>query len=161
MHVLERLTKRPVLGVPADEDAPEAEEGLVNVGPAFIAHGKSSEPVEPCEGALHDPPVDAQPLLRLDATPGDPMLHPALTAGIPATPEVIPFVCVQLLRPLTRHSAPPVSHRRNRIDQRLEDLGVVLVRRPDLRRQWNPPAFNDQVVLAPSTTSIGWIRPRL
>jgi hypothetical protein len=37
----------------------------------------------------------------------------------------------------------------------------VLVRRPDLRRQWNPAAVHNQVVLAPSTTSIGWIRPRL
>jgi len=133
----------------------------VNVGPAFIAHGKSSEPVEPCEGALHDPPVDAQPLLRLDATPGDPMLHPALTAGIPATPEVIPLVRVQLLGPPARPSASPVSHSRDRIDQSLEHLGVVLVRRPDLRRQWNPAAVHNQVVLAPSTTSIGWIRPRL
>jgi len=89
------------------------------------------------------------------------MFHPALAAGISATPEVISFVRMQLIGPPARPSAPPVSHSRDRIDQALEHLGVVLVRRSNLRCQRNPAALHDQVVLAPSTTSIGWIRPRL
>lgn len=148
--------KTPVLGVlVADEDAPEAEEGLVNVGPAFIA-GKSSER---CSHAKVRSTTHLwMPSRSFDSTPRLAIrCHPALTWQASATPEVISFVRVQLLWPPARPSAPPGSHSRDRIDQALEHLGVVLVRRSDLRSQWNPRRSTIRWCLLPARSrSVGF-----
>lgn len=99
----------------------------MDVSSTLIAHSESPEPVQPREGSLHNPPVDAQPLLRFDTSPGNTMLHPALAAGVPASSKVIPLVCMQFLGSLTGSPTAPIPHSRNRVDQGLEHLGVVLV----------------------------------
>lgn len=44
----------------SDEAAGKFEEGFVDVGSAFPADAESAEAVEPGEGPLHDPSVDAE-----------------------------------------------------------------------------------------------------
>ena len=56
------LAVRPALpqGMPADQGAPEREEGLVNVGSLLVPHAQAAKLIQPSERALHDPPPLAQ-----------------------------------------------------------------------------------------------------
>ena len=42
------------------------EEAVVNVGAAFVPHAQPAEPVQPRQGAFHDPAVVPEPLARVD-----------------------------------------------------------------------------------------------
>ena len=68
--ILELRTKLPDL-TQADDGAGERGEGEVDVGPPFVADGEAAEPRQPRQGALHGPPLAAQPSAVLDAAAGD------------------------------------------------------------------------------------------
>lgn len=94
------------------------------VEPALVADGQAAEAVDPCECALDDPSVLAQPLAALDATTCDPVFDPAPKAGATAAAVVIGLIGVQLVRPAS--GSPGFScNRRHGIEQVLEGLAVV------------------------------------
>lgn len=132
----------------------------MDVGASFVSNGQPSEPVEPCECSLDDPSVDAQFLLRLDASACNTRCDAPVPAGLPAPPEVIPFVRVELLGPLPWPPSSACPHSRDCIHQALEHRGIVPVRRPHPRHQRNASPIHDQMMFAPSTSPIGRIRPR-
>lgn len=54
-----------------DEAAGELEEGFVDVGSPFPTDAETPEAVQPGEGPLHDPPVDAKSGAVAGASAGD------------------------------------------------------------------------------------------
>ena len=57
---------------------------------------------KPGQCALHNPPVAAQSLTRVDCASGDAWGYASLSQGFSATPEVVAFVSVELLGTLPR-----------------------------------------------------------
>ena len=62
--------------IPADEGA-EVEKGAVHRHQPLVAGREAPMASDPGEGALDDPAVTTEPMLRFDALAGDPMLDPA------------------------------------------------------------------------------------
>src|SRR3954471_22920258 len=67
---LRHLTE-PLEEAEADRGAGEDEEGEVDVVAALVADHQPAAAGDPGQGALHHPPVPAQPLAALDPAPGD------------------------------------------------------------------------------------------
>jgi hypothetical protein len=84
------------------------QKSLVNVQPTLVSQHQSFELVEPGERTLNHPPVPAQSLAALHSSPGDPRRDAPPSQRSSAPLEVVPFICVQLARPLsttfTKHS---------------------------------------------------------
>src|SRR5215207_5911773 len=74
---LEHLSKLILEGVEADEAAAKGEERLMDIGAAFIPHGKAAEAVEPGQRALHHPTMLPQALAGVDALARDAHPDPA------------------------------------------------------------------------------------
>ena len=107
---LVRLTK-PLNVAPANQRAPQVEKRLVDVSPPLVAHLQPPVPLQPRQRPLHNPPVSAQLLARLDASPRDARGDAPLPERLAAAREVVAFVGVQLLRALTRASAAGLPDR--------------------------------------------------
>src|SRR5918998_4590552 len=101
---LERLSKLLLEGVEADEGAAKGEEGVMDVGPAFVADSQAAIAIEPGEGALDDPAVPSQTLARVDALAGD--AHPDVPSSqrCPAARIVVALVGMELGGALTAPS---------------------------------------------------------
>src|ERR1700737_3335708 len=67
-RVIRRLAAHPGLpqSMPADQRAPDRQEGLANVGPLVVRHAQAAELAQPGERALHHP----APLLQATALSG-------------------------------------------------------------------------------------------
>src|SRR5829696_9033642 len=96
---LERLTKRSLEEVPADEDAADVQEGLVDVGAAFIADGEPPKAVEPGKGALDHPAMLSELLTGFNTPARNASLDAALAQEGPAAAMVICLVRVKLRGP--------------------------------------------------------------
>src|SRR5260221_12651456 len=119
-----------------DDGTAEREEGLMNVGAAFVANPQAAELVQPTEGAFHDPARLAQPASmrrsRACQLVGDPTLpQPPMMCG--ATVSAIPLHGLWSLA-WTADLAP---HGRNRRHERLQLAAVMDVgpRQLDAQRQ--------------------------
>jgi hypothetical protein len=123
--ILERLTK-PIDLLEADDRTSESEEGVVDIGTAFVADGQPSEAVEPGEGALHDPAVATELVAPVHAAPGDARLDAAHVAGAAAAPVVVGLVGMQS-GGAAAWPTPPLSDRRHGIEQRLQQSAIVAV----------------------------------
>jgi hypothetical protein len=155
-----RVPKRlPTQRIPADQDASEAEECPMDVGASFVSYGKSSKSVEPCECPLDDPSVNAQFLLRLDSSSCDAVRDSPAPAGLSASPKIVTLVCVKLLWAPPWMVSPARPNGRDRIQQALEHRRIMPVRGAHPHHQGNTPPIHDQMMLAPSSSPIGWIRP--
>src|SRR5947209_15129469 len=93
-----RYLTEPLEEAEADRGAGEDEEGEVDVVPPLVADHEPAAAGDPGQGALHHPPVPAQPLAALDPAPGDPGDDAALAAGAAAAAVVVGLVGVQLPR---------------------------------------------------------------
>lgn len=131
----------------------------MDVGASFIPNGQPSESMKPCECPLDDPSVNAQLLLRLDSSACDSRRNPSFPAGCSASPEVVPFVRMKLLRALSWPSPPATLHGWHRIYQALKHSRIMPVRWAHPRHQRDAPTIHDQMMFAPSTSPIGRIRP--
>ena len=116
--------------------------------------------MEPRECQLDHPPVNAKLLLRLDASACNARCDAPVPAGLPALPEVIPLVRVELLGPPHWPPSFVCTHGRERTHQALEHCGIVPVRGSHPRHQRNTPPIHDQMMFTPSTSPICRIRPR-
>src|SRR5215211_9538374 len=98
----------------------------------------------------------AQPLARLDATPGDPRADLPPAQRPPATRVVVALVAVQLGRALAGSARAPAGplDRRDGVHHGLQQHGVMRVRRRRPDRQWNATAVDQQVVLGPGLAPV-------
>ncbi len=103
----------------------------MDVEAALVPDGQTAEAMKPCERPLHDPAVSAQALARLHSAPGDPRGDATVSASPSAAGVVVAFVSMEFGRSLARRPGS-TAHRLHTVEQILEPLGVVLVRRPQL-----------------------------
>jgi hypothetical protein len=73
---------------------------------ALVADGEAAEAIEPGEGPLDHPPVLAEPLATLDASPGNARDDATASAFMVATAIIAGLVGVQLARPAMGPSSP-------------------------------------------------------
>src|SRR3954471_24741068 len=154
---LRHLTE-PLEEAEADHRAGEDEEGEVNVVAPLVADHQPAAAGDPGQGALHQPPVPAQPLAALDPAPGDARDDAALPAGTAAAAVVVGLVGVQLLRAPSRPAAR-LAHRRHGVERLLEHGAVVRVRGGEQDRQRDALPVHDEVALGARLAAVGRVRP--
>jgi hypothetical protein len=101
--------------------------------------------------------VAAQPLGAIDPAAGNPW-DDALPPCDPATAVVvIPFIGVQLARPLPRPTGT-LPDRRHDIEQRLEEAAVVDVGGAEQERERDAAGVDQNVALGPRLAAVGRVR---
>src|SRR5215217_1766964 len=88
--------------VPTDQRAADVQERQVHVRPPLVPDVQATVAIQPGERALDHPPVSAEPLATLDATPGDARRDAPLAQLLAQRLRVISLVGVQLRGTLTR-----------------------------------------------------------
>lgn len=133
----------------------------MDVGAPFVAGGESSVgAVQPSEGALDDPAMPAELLLGLDAAAsnaGDDAAHQASGA---AEDVVVGLVGVKLVGAEAR-STPAPADRSDLVEQRLQKVALVHIRRRDVDGERDALAVDDQMLLGPELSAIRRVRPGL
>src|SRR5262245_40957124 len=140
-----------------DKGAAEGEEGLMDVRPAFIAHGQAAIAVEPGERAFHDPPMSAQFLAGVDAFAGDAHADVALRQGPATARNVVGLVGMALVWPLAAPTRRGLD-RRNGVPDRLEDRRVVTIGARQERGEWESSALDHTMALRARFAAIRGIR---
>jgi len=118
----------------------------MDVEPPFVASGRATEAGDPNEGSLDCPPVAAELLARLDATPSDAGLDLTVAASTATTPMVIGFGGMPLVRASTR-TAELSRTRWHGVKQRFEGHAAVDIGRGQEKRERDVPAIDDDVAL--------------
>jgi hypothetical protein len=137
------------------------QKGFVQIRPAFVADREPTIRRKPGKRPLDHPPVPPQPSARILAPPGDAYSNTALVQSPPAMREVVAFVRVQLLRTFAGSASARRFDRRNRIQELLEDFGVMDVRRSKDNGKWEAGRVGQQVAFGARLAAIGRIRPDL
>src|SRR5688500_5618269 len=140
----------------ADETTAESEEGLMDVGAAFIAHGEAPVAVEPGQRTLHHPAMATQALAGVDALAGDADANVATAQRLAAAGDVVALIGVHLGGTL---APPPMGllDRRDGSEQCREDDGVVPVSPGQERSERDPAAVAHNMALrARFSRSVGF-----
>ena len=116
-------------GGETDQSSRQVKKRLVDVRSTFIADHQPAETVEPGLRALNHPAIPAQPFTRVDAPPSDARGDAPFLQGFAAAWEVVGLVGVELLGPPSRSAPAGTLDRLDGVDQFLEDLGVMDIRR--------------------------------
>jgi hypothetical protein len=132
-------------------------ERLEDVGPAFVADGEPAEAREPRQRALYYPPVPAQAFAVLDPATRDARDDAPLAAGAAAPRVIVPFIGVELARPLAR-PAGALPDRRHGVEQRLEEPAVVHVRGAEQECQRDAVCIDQDVALGAGLAAVGRVR---
>ena len=131
----------------ADQDTPEREEGLVDVGAAFVADAEASELVQPGDGALDDPALPAEAGAVLGLALGQLGLNVAASQFSAMPAGVIGPIAEELLRSAPWSPASPAD-RWDRVEQGQRLGDVVDVGSGERERQRRAaPADHGGVVL--------------
>src|SRR5215211_7230497 len=139
------------------------EEGFVNVVPPLVAYRQPAVTGEPCQRALHHPPVLSQFLAGVDPPAGDARGYAPLPERSAASREVVGFVCVQLRRTLARptgKSTGPLD-RLYSVHGFFEDLRVVDVCSREHYGERDAPSVRNNVALRARFSFIRRIRAGL
>ncbi len=120
---------------------------MVHCRQPLVADRQTAIARQPGEGALDDPAMPAQPLLRLDPPTRDPVLDVAPLAGVPALRKVVALVGVRLLGPSSWTPPAPRPQRRDRVEERLEQHRVVDVRRGQEARERDALGVRNKMLL--------------
>lgn len=88
--------------IEADETASQREESLMNIIPALIPHDQAPHLTEPAHGALDDPSVSPQLLLRFNASAGNSRRNVPLPEGLSSPFGIVGFVGVEFAWTFTR-----------------------------------------------------------
>ena len=107
-------------------------------------------------GTFYHPAVATQSLTAFHSAPSNSHQDSASAQVCTATAVIVAFVSMQLVRLLP---GPPWQtwNGRNRIDQSLEDHGVVPIGAGDTQCQWQTSAIYDDVPFATAFPSIGGV----
>lgn len=127
-------------------------------GPPVVSRAEATHRVEPREVPLHYPAVAAESLGRFDAAARDAMADAAHPTRGAALPVIIALVGVRFVRPVARATTPGTVQRGNRIEQRLEEVRVMHVRRRQEDRERNPLGVDHKMALAPRSALIRRVR---
>lgn len=143
-----------------DDGTTEGEEGLMNIGAAFVANPQPAELVQPTEGAFHDPARFAQPApvqrARACQLVGDPaLLQPPMMCG-----ATVSAITLHDLRPLTR-ATDLALHGRNGRHERLELAAVMHVGRRQLDAQRQALGIGAKMMFAARFAAVGRVGSRL
>jgi len=127
-------------------------------GAAIVPRAETTHRIEPREVPLHDPAVAAEPLGRFDTAPRNAIANAAHPARVTALPVIVSLVGMRFVRPVARTAGTGTVEGRNRIEQRLEELTVVDVRRRQEDRERNPLGVDHKMALAPRSALIRGVR---
>lgn len=143
-----------------DEGAGEGEKGVMNVIAPFVADAQAAAAVQPGQGALDDPAVPTEALLRFDPTPRNAREDTALARRLPAAGEIVALVGVNFRR-APAGCAAALANPGHGVQQGGEAQRVVRVGRPEERGERKPAAFHKEVMLGAELAAVGGVRPRL
>jgi hypothetical protein len=132
----------------------------MDVNPAFVADCEAAEAVQPGEAAFDNPAVASQFLACLDAASGNARLYATSDAGASASPVIVGFVGVQLVRPST-WSATRAPDRRNAVEQLFQWHAVMDVSSGQQKGERNTSSIGNQVTFSARSTSIRGVRADL
>src|SRR3972149_2977901 len=143
----------------ADHDATQREEGLMDIGAAFVADAQAAELVQPRDGALDHPAEDAKVTILVGAALGQP--------GLDAADAQVHDVARPGVR-LVGHHRPGTEQRSahlaldlgDRVDQRDEEPAVGAVRARDHARERHALGVGREMMLAARLASIRGVRSR-
>ena len=160
-----RASNKPLEVVVADEHAAQAEEGVVDVRPSFVAHAPAPKAVEPGARALDHPAVAAQMPAAVLPAPGDAGDDPACPQRRPAAGKAAALVGVQLLG-AEPWPASRSGDGRHRVDGLLQHPRVMHVGRREHGSQRPPATLYHNVALraraaALDRTRAGFLAPFL
>src|SRR5215210_7097922 len=133
----------------------------MDVVAALVADLQPPVAVHPRERSFHYPPVSAQLLAGLDASPGYPRGYASLPQGLAASREVVGLVGVQLLRAFARSATRRFADRRDGIHGLFQDLRVVDVGRRVDHRERNTSSIYYNMALRARFSLIRRIRAGL
>lgn len=119
----------------------------MGVDAAFEASAQFAEGGDPGMGPFDDPAVRAEAIIAFDALARDSDLDAAAAQMSAATFVVIALVGMKPVGPAAGFAQAP-WHRGQRIDEILEDHGVMPVGPRDAKDQWDAMAVGDEVALA-------------
>jgi hypothetical protein len=102
---------------------------------------------QPRQRALHDPAVPPQPLRRVDPATRNAVCDPAPPTGGATAPIVIALIPVQLGRAVARTPRSTSPQGRDRVDQGLEQPGVMYVRGGHRDRERDAVPVRNKMVL--------------
>jgi len=125
----------------------------VDIIPAFIPHAQAPHLVDPRVGALHDPAVPTQPLLRLNAGPCDTRGDAASTQAPTVLTRRVRLVRMQLAGSMPGTTAG-LLHLRHRIQQRKQFVGVVDVGPGQALSQRGAPGVDEKMMLTARLRSV-------
>jgi hypothetical protein len=127
-------------------------------GPAIVSGPQAPHRIHPGEVALDDPAVLAEPVRRFDAASRDAGNDASLVARVPTFPEIVALVGVELVGSVAGMAAPGALERGDRVEQGVEELTVMDVRRGQDRRERNPFGVDHKMALAPRSALIRRVR---
>ena len=132
----------------------------MNVDATLESGAQLAEGCQPRVRALDHPAVAPEPIIALDASAGDAILDPAAFEMGAASRKVVTLVRMQFPGPPAR-LASPAAHRRQGVDQFLEDHRVVAVGPGDAEDQRDALAVRDEVAFAAEFAPVRGVGPRV
>ena len=130
----------------------------MSVGSPFIANPQPSELVQPCQGSLHYPPMDAQATPVLGKAFGQDRLDPQRSQRLPVGFRVISSVSLNLVwSPAWTSYLAPNGRNGFHQGQQLSYIMTVSARQDGGQR--DPLGVGNQVVLAPRLAPVSGIGP--
>lgn len=132
----------------------------MNVDATLEAGTQLAEGSQPGVRALHHPTVATEPIIALDALAGDTILDASALEVSMASRVVVTLVRMQFTGPATRPS-PLAAHRRQGVDEFVEDHRIVTVGPSDAEDQRDALAVCDEVALAAKLAPVRGVGPRV
>ena len=132
----------------------------MNVDATLEAGAQLAEGSQPGVSALDHPALAPEPIIVFDASAGDAILDPAAFEMGTASRVVVTLVRMQFPGPSTQ-PAPLATHRRQGVDQLLEDHRIVAIGPGDAEDQRDALAVRDEVALAAELAPVRGVGPRV
>uniref|UniRef100_C5CKH2 Uncharacterized protein n=1 Tax=Variovorax paradoxus (strain S110) TaxID=543728 RepID=C5CKH2_VARPS len=158
-RALERLTKRGESSN-TDDAASQRKQRDMNVDATLEAGAQLAEGSQLGVGAFDHPAVAPQTTIALDASSSDAVFDASAFEVGTASRVVVTFVRVEFFGPPARPSTRD-AHRRQGVDQFLEDHRIVTVRSSDSEDQRDALTVRDEVALAAQFAPVRGVGPRV
>jgi hypothetical protein len=131
----------------------------MDIGPTLVADGEPAEAIEPGQRAFHHPAMAPQALAGVDRLAGNADLDVAFRQRLPAARDVIGFVGMPLVRPLTP-TAVGLANPGHGVEEGLEDDRIVTIgpRQEGGERQPTPLGQNMPFGAAFAAVGRAWSR---
>jgi hypothetical protein len=146
--------------MPANQRAPERQEGLVDVGALVVADAQAPELVQPGERPFHHPPPPPHAAAVSRSAHSEEWKN-VTSSQPPSDPLGIVRTIAEYAVGTTPWSPSFALQRRDCIDKRQGLLRIVPVGSGQADGEWRAAPVADQMALAPALGPIGRIRPGL